>query len=109
MALMAQLLVRNVADGLVRKLKRRACDQGVSAEEEHRQILAESLTRDDLKRPSLLHFLLSRQGTVAPDVQLDLARSREKEAGETGWSRPWPRRTGVDQSLYRFALSPKKE
>lgn len=81
---MAQLLVRNVADGLVRKLKRRARNHGVSAEEEHRRILAESLTRDDRKRPALLQFLLSRQGSVAPDVQLDLTRNREKDMRDTG-------------------------
>lgn len=81
---MAQLLVRNVADGLVRKLKRRARTHGVSAEEEHRRILAESLTRDDRKRPTILQFLLSRQGTVAPDVNLDLTRSRKKESRDTG-------------------------
>lgn len=40
---MAQLLVRNIPEALVKKLKRRAVEQGVSAEEEHRRILQEAL------------------------------------------------------------------
>jgi plasmid stability protein len=36
---MAQLLVRNLPESLVKKLKRRAVENGVSAEEEHRRIL----------------------------------------------------------------------
>ncbi|MCC5789085.1 MAG: hypothetical protein JJT75_05590 [Opitutales bacterium] len=82
---MAQLLVRNVGDTLVRKLKRRAKARGVSAEEEHRRILAESLARDDRKRPALVSFLLSPQGTVAPEVELDLSRRRHPETRDTGF------------------------
>ncbi len=81
---MAQLLVRNVGDTLVRKLKRRARARGVSAEEEHRRILAESLARDDRKRRTLVSFLLSPQGTAAPEIELDLSRSRETETRDTG-------------------------
>ncbi|NJM38334.1 MAG: hypothetical protein HC845_11015 [Akkermansiaceae bacterium] len=40
---MAQLLVRNIPDELVKKLKLRAAEHGVSAEEEHRRILAEAM------------------------------------------------------------------
>ncbi len=40
---MAQLLVRNIPDSLVKALKMRAAEHGVSAEEEHRRILAEQL------------------------------------------------------------------
>lgn len=36
---MAQLIVRNLDDALVRNLKRRAAEHGHSAEEEHREIL----------------------------------------------------------------------
>jgi len=82
---MAQLLVRNIGDSLVRKLKRRARARGVSAEEEHRRILADSLARNDQTHPPLIHFLLSPQGTVAPDIELDLARSRETEIRDTGF------------------------
>ena len=40
---MAQLLVRNISEALVRTLKLRAAEHGISAEEEHRRILAEQL------------------------------------------------------------------
>lgn len=39
----AQLLVRNLEDDLVRELKRRAGEHGVSVEEEHRRILKQAL------------------------------------------------------------------
>ena len=41
---MAQLLVRNLEEELVRHLKKRAGEHGVSVEEEHRRILREVLT-----------------------------------------------------------------
>lgn len=41
---MAQLLVRNLEIELVRHLKKRAGEHGVSVEEEHRRILREVLT-----------------------------------------------------------------
>jgi hypothetical protein len=40
---MAQLLVRNLEEELVRHLKKRAGEHGVSVEEEHRRILREVL------------------------------------------------------------------
>ena len=46
---MAQLLVRNIPDELVRSLKLRAAAHGVSAEEEHRRILAEAMVEADKK------------------------------------------------------------
>ena len=44
---MGQLIVRNLDDELVRRLKERAAANGRSAEEEHRQILRQSLTTND--------------------------------------------------------------
>jgi plasmid stability protein len=41
---MAQLLVRGLEVDLVKRLKVRASENGVSAEEEHRRILREALT-----------------------------------------------------------------
>lgn len=62
---MAQLLVRNVEDSLVRKLKRRASERGVSAEEEHRRILREALVDNSAAfNRSFVAHLLSREGTV---------------------------------------------
>jgi plasmid stability protein len=40
---MAQLLVRNIPDEVVRSLKLRAAAHGVSTEEEHRRILAKAV------------------------------------------------------------------
>ena len=40
---MAQLIVRNLDDDLVRRLKQRAAASGRSAEEEHRQLLRQAL------------------------------------------------------------------
>jgi plasmid stability protein len=45
---MAQLIVRNVDDDLVRRLKQRAAQHGRSAEEEHRQLLKAALRSGDL-------------------------------------------------------------
>jgi len=80
---MNQLLVRKVDPQLVRKLKARANAHGVSAEEEHRRILAEALNRPDNEKPSLIEFLSSSE--VAPEVELELTRSREIEERDTGF------------------------
>jgi antitoxin FitA len=50
---MAQLLVRNVPDEVVRALKLRAAVNGVSAEEEHRRILAEAMMEAEKKANEL--------------------------------------------------------
>jgi plasmid stability protein len=54
---MAQLLVRNLDDDLVRQLKRRAGEHGVSVEEEHRRILREALLADPEERKSFWQVL----------------------------------------------------
>lgn len=81
---MAQLLVRDLDESLVKKLKRRARAHGVSTEEEHRRILSEVLSRPDGKEVTLIEFLLSSEGEVAPEVELELDRSREIENRESG-------------------------
>ena len=60
-----QLIVRNVDDGLVRALKRRANRHGRSAEAEHREILRAAL-RGDLERSSFKLAL-----ATMPDVGTD--------------------------------------
>lgn len=77
--LMPQLLVRNVHESLVRKLKRQASLHGVSAEEEHRRILKESLSTPRAKSRTLMEFLLSDDGVVHPNIELDLSRGSEIE------------------------------
>lgn len=62
---MSQLIVRNVAEGIVRALKRRAARHGRSAEAEHREILREAL-REDADRASFKAVLASM-----PDVGED--------------------------------------
>jgi plasmid stability protein len=62
---MAQLLVRNIESSLVKELKRRAAERGVSAEEEHRRILTSALLEDsDEFNRSFAAHLLSREETV---------------------------------------------
>ena len=43
--LVAQLMVRNVNDAVVRELKKRAARRNHSAEQEHREILEQALLR----------------------------------------------------------------
>jgi plasmid stability protein len=54
---MAQLVVRNLSDELVRALKQRAAKHNRSAEQEHREILEAALRRP--KRRSLAAALAS--------------------------------------------------
>ena len=76
---MPQLLVRNVENFVVANLRRRAALHGVSAEEEHRRILRESLLRPEAPRPTLIEFLLADPGDGS-DVELDIERPRGTDA-----------------------------
>ncbi len=62
---MAQLLVRNIEDSVVRELKLRAVRHGRSAEEEHRQILREALRQSG--PPVSLKQLLAEMPGVGED------------------------------------------
>ena len=62
---MAQLIVRNVDDAVVRALRRRAARHGRSAEAEHREILR-TVLREDAERESFKLALRSM-----PDVGED--------------------------------------
>jgi plasmid stability protein len=77
---MSQLLVRNVPDSLVKKLKRRALERGVSAEEEHRRILREVLSAPakaaDVPYTMFDHF--RKLGEIAPDIEINPMRKRWK-------------------------------
>lgn len=66
---MAQLLVRNLEDELVRELKLRAVRHGRSAEEEHRQILREALRPERPRVP--LKAMLSQMPDLGEGVDLD--------------------------------------
>jgi plasmid stability protein len=69
---MAQLLVRGLDPELVRSLKKRAAENGVSAEEEHRRILQEVLMLEE-NRDFADHLL------AMPDVGEDLLFDRPRE------------------------------
>ncbi len=70
---MAQLIVRNVDDDLVRRLKRRAAEHGRSTEEEHRQLL-----RAALRRGSILDRLLAMP-EVGSDADFQRARDMPRD------------------------------
>lgn len=71
---MAQLIVRNLDDDLVARLKRRAAEHGRSTEAEHREILRDALEARG-RRKSLKQILLEM-----PDVgdDRDFERSPDK-------------------------------
>jgi plasmid stability protein len=77
---MAQLIVRNLEESLVRELKVRTARNGRSAEEEHREILREAL-KPEQRRPSLKQLIeempydgtdddFERQNDVGRDIDL---------------------------------------
>jgi plasmid stability protein len=67
---MAQLIVRNLEEDVVARLKERAAEHGISAEEEHRRIL-----RQVLRSEGLAERLLSM-----PDIGDDGDFSRQRTA-----------------------------
>jgi plasmid stability protein len=70
---MPQLLVRQVEEKVVRKLKERAGQHGVSMEEEHRRILREALLGAAKRKPSFKEFLRSMPD-IGPDELFDRRR-----------------------------------
>lgn len=72
---MAQLIVRNVDDEVVRRLKLRAAERGHSAEAEHREILKAALISSSADKRSLKDLL-----AAMPDAgtDRDFQRSRRK-------------------------------
>ena len=72
---MAQLLVRNLDDALVRDLKKRAGEHGVSVEEEHRRILREALSGDATEKRRSFWQALSDMPDVGDDAVFERERS----------------------------------
>lgn len=70
---MAQLIVRNLDDDLVRRLRQRAAGHGHSAEEEHRQIL-----RAAMRSGSLLDRLREFPD-VGDDADFETVRDAQRE------------------------------
>lgn len=72
---MANLVVRNVDEEVVRALKDRAGRRGTSAEAEHRRILAEALSRP--RRRSFAQ-VLARMPNVGRDRDFARIRARAR-------------------------------
>jgi len=70
---MAQLLVRKLEDKVVRKLKERAAEYGVSMEEAHRRILREILLEKKKPKMSFLDYL-STMPKVGRDSDFHIPR-----------------------------------
>jgi plasmid stability protein len=68
----AQLVVRNLDEELVRRLKKRAGEHGVSMEEEHRKILREVLYAEEISNAFWQHL------TDMPDVGDESLFERDK-------------------------------
>ncbi len=71
---MPQLIVRQIEEKVVKKLKQQAGAHGVSMEEEHRRILREALIGPSKKRRSFKEFLLTM-----PNVGEDRDFEREPQ------------------------------
>jgi plasmid stability protein len=79
---MKQLLVRNLEDDVVIKLKRLAARNGLSAEEQHRRLLTDVLNRAQSVREPLASYLVNHP--LSPDTELPLERSQDAEERQTG-------------------------
>jgi antitoxin FitA len=77
---MANLIVRNVDDAIANALKVQASQHGISAEAEHRRILAQALMRP--KKKPFLEALsqIPDVGTDADFVRVQQDRYSDKEA-----------------------------
>lgn len=74
---MAQLIVRNIEEEIVQRLRVRAARSGRSAEEEHRRILREALAPES-ERLSIKELLSGMPDRVtARDFRRSRARSRK--------------------------------
>ena len=77
---MAQLVVRNLENDLIHRLKQRAAEQGVSTEEEHRRILCRALFGPEEEFPDLKSLL------VMPDIGEDEDFVRLRQLPPSGQS-----------------------
>ncbi|MEX2044952.1 MAG: hypothetical protein WD941_06325 [Opitutus sp.] len=70
---MPQLIVRQLENAVVRRLRSRAAAEGVSVEEAHRRVLRQVLLGEP--SPARKNFVEYLQ--AMPDVDLPLARARD--------------------------------
>ena len=74
---MAQLIVRNLPESVVKALKLRAAEHGCSAEAEHREILREALLSS--KRGKTLKEVLRSMPDVGEDADFERIRDLGRE------------------------------
>lgn len=79
---MAQLLVRNLESGLVRDLKKRAGEHGVSVEEEHRRILQQALRAETTEKRKSFWQVLSEMPDIGDDALFERERRLSGRATE---------------------------
>lgn len=75
---MPQLIVRQLEEKVVKKLKARAGLHGVSVEEEHRRILREALLGKAAESPSFKDYLLAMPD-VGPKNVFDRTRDKGRK------------------------------
>jgi antitoxin FitA len=73
----AQLIVRNLEDSVVRALQERAAKKGRSTEAEHREILREALARS--RRSTSLKALLNEMPDAGDDADFARPRARARK------------------------------
>lgn len=79
---MAQLIVRNLDDRMVARLKQRAAAHGVSAEAEHRSILEQALGTEDAEFWARCdRFRQSLEGRPLADSTALVRESRDRRRG----------------------------
>lgn len=69
---MGQLIVRNVDDGLIRRLKMRAAGNRRSAEAEHREILRDAL--EARRNRTTIKDAIRRMPSIGEDADFDRPR-----------------------------------
>jgi len=74
---MPQLIVRGIEEKIVKKLKERAGQHGVSMEEEHRRILRSALLGQTEKKRSFKEYL-REMPDVGPDELFDRDRTPDR-------------------------------
>jgi plasmid stability protein len=74
---MAQLIVRNIEDAVVHKLRIQAAAHGISMEEEHRRLLRSTLLGERENRKSFSQMLLSIPKATACEPEDLFARQRD--------------------------------
>lgn len=77
---MSQLIVRQIEEKIVKRLKARAGLHGVSMEEEHRRILRDALLGNTVNRPSFKEFLRTMP-EVSPDSIFERVPDRGRKIG----------------------------